>query len=57
LGGEIKTTDGSIPPQLRTISMAINRNGRFDYKGIPTCHYHQIQPASTDERSRPARTR
>lgn len=29
--------------------MAINRNGRFDYKGIPTCHYHQIQPASTNE--------
>jgi hypothetical protein len=49
LGGEIKTTDGSIPPQLRTISMAINKNGRFDYKGIPSCHYHQIQPASTDE--------
>jgi hypothetical protein len=49
LGGEIKTTDGSTPPQLRTISMAINKNGRFDYKGIPTCHYHQIQPASTDE--------
>src|SRR4051812_2320307 len=49
LGGEIKTTDGSIPPQLRTISMAVNRHGRFDYKGIPTCHYHQIQPASTNE--------
>jgi hypothetical protein len=49
LGGEIKTTDGSTPPQLRTISMAINRNGRFDYRGIPTCHYHQIQPASTNE--------
>jgi hypothetical protein len=49
LGGEIKTTDDSIPPQLRTISMAINKNGRFDYRGIPTCHYHQIQPASTNE--------
>jgi hypothetical protein len=49
LGGEIQTTDGSIPPQLRTISMAINKSGRFDYKGIPTCHYHQIQPASTNE--------
>jgi hypothetical protein len=49
LGGNIKTTDGLAPPQLRTISMAINRNGRLDYKGLPACHYHQIQPASTAE--------
>jgi hypothetical protein len=49
LGGEIKTTDGAPPPQLRTISLAINRSGRLDYRGLPACHYHQIQPASTDE--------
>jgi hypothetical protein len=49
LGGEIKTTDGTAPPQLRTISLAINRNGRLDYRGLPVCHYHQIQPASTNE--------
>jgi hypothetical protein len=49
LGGNISTTDGSAPPQLRTISLAINRNGRLDYRGLPVCHYHQIQPASTKE--------
>jgi hypothetical protein len=49
LGGEIKTTDGLAPPQLRTISLAINKNGKLDYRGLPACHYHQIQPASTDE--------
>lgn len=49
LAGEIKTIDGLAPPQLRTISMAINKNGKLDYKGLPACHYHQIQPASTDE--------
>jgi hypothetical protein len=49
LGGTISTTDGSAPPQLRTISLAINRNGRLDYRGLPACHYHQIQPASTRE--------
>jgi hypothetical protein len=49
LSGEIKTTDNSAPPQLRTISLAINRNGRLDYKGLPLCHIHQIQPASTAE--------
>lgn len=49
LGGDISTVDGSAPPQLRTISLAINRNGRIDYSGLPTCNYHQIQPASTRE--------
>jgi len=48
-GGEIKTTDGQAPPQLREISLAINRNGRFDFRGLPACHYHQIHPASTRE--------
>src|SRR6478609_2280332 len=49
LGGDIKTTDGLAPPQLRTISLAINKHGRLDYKGLPACHFHQIQPASTNE--------
>jgi hypothetical protein len=49
LAGQIKTTDGADPPQLRTISLAINKNGRLDYKGLPRCNFHQIQPASTVE--------
>jgi hypothetical protein len=48
-GGEIKSLDGRQPPQLRTISLAINRNGKFDFRGLPVCHYHQIHPASTRE--------
>jgi hypothetical protein len=49
LTGDIKTTDGLAPPQLRTIAMAINKNGKLDYQGLPACKYHQIQPASTNE--------
>ncbi len=49
LSGEIRTSDNSVPPQLRKIKLAINRHGRLDYKGLPACRYHQIQPASTDE--------
>jgi hypothetical protein len=49
LSGDIKTTDASTPPQLRKITLAINRNGRFDNKGLPICHFHQVQPASTQE--------
>jgi hypothetical protein len=49
LAGKIKTTDGAPPPQLRTVTLAINQNGRLDYRGLATCNYHQIQPASSLE--------
>jgi hypothetical protein len=49
LSGDITTTDHSTPPQLQTITMAINRHGRLNPTGLPRCHYHQIQPASTGE--------
>jgi hypothetical protein len=49
LTGHVATTDKAAPPQLRTISLAINRNGRLNYQGLPACKYHQIQPASTTE--------
>ncbi len=49
LGGAIATTDGQAPPQLRTVALAINRNGRIDYRGLPRCQLHQIQPATTAE--------
>lgn len=49
LAGTIATTDGAPPPQLRTISLSINRNGQLDYEGLPRCNYHQIQPATTAE--------
>ncbi len=49
LSGEISTEDGSAPPQLAQITVELSRHGRLDYKGLPLCHYHQIQPASTAE--------
>jgi hypothetical protein len=49
LSGDIKTTDGQDPPQLRTIGLAINKNGKLDYRGLPTCNFHQIQPSTTAE--------
>ena len=47
LGGRIFTTDGADPPALRTIEIAINRNGRLDPSARPLCRIEQIQPAST----------
>jgi len=48
LGGRIFTTDGSDPPALSKIEIAINRAGRLEPKALPTCRLGQIQPASTD---------
>jgi hypothetical protein len=47
VGAKIATTNGSNPPQLRRISIAINRNGRFEPKGLPLCSLEQIQPTTT----------
>jgi hypothetical protein len=34
------------PPQLRTISIGINRRGRIFDRGLPTCRVRKIQPAT-----------
>jgi len=47
VAGKVSTTDASPPPQLRGITIAINREGRLDYQGLPTCTTRDIQPAST----------
>jgi len=44
---QIATTDGSPPPKLKTLGIEINKEGRFDYAGLPTCPYAKIQPATT----------
>lgn len=40
-------TDGADPPpQLRQISIGINREGRIFDRGLPTCRVRRIQPAT-----------
>jgi hypothetical protein len=48
LGGHVTTTDDSSPPQLRRITIAINRNGRLDYRGLPACTLRQVQPSTNE---------
>ena len=55
VGGHITTTDKSTPPQLRRLTIAINRFGRLDSRGLPICHLADIQPASTVEALRACR--
>ena len=43
----VRTTDGADPPpQLRAITIAINREGTIFDRGLPTCRVRRIQPAT-----------
>lgn len=47
--GRIASTDGSEPPQLLTLQVAINRHGTLTYRGIPNCRMGHIDPSTTAE--------
>ena len=47
VGTKIASTDGATPPQLRRISIAINRYGHFEPRGLPVCPLRAIQPSTT----------
>jgi hypothetical protein len=51
----IKTADGARPPQLRRISLEVNRYGRLSTKGLPVCHPALLE--STDPQTALARCR
>ena len=55
VGGKIKTTDASLPPQLKTLRIELNRHGRLDTRGLPVCRAKQIHPASTAQALRACR--
>jgi hypothetical protein len=48
VGGTIKTTNQTIPPRLRAITIGINRHGRIQTAGLPVCRIHQIEPSTTE---------
>jgi hypothetical protein len=55
--GAIGTTDGTHPPAVRRIEIAINRHGRLSTKGLPACSSPLLQSTSTETaltRCRPA---
>jgi hypothetical protein len=49
VAGTIKTLSGERPPALRFISIAINRGGRIDARGLPVCRRSQIEPATAHQ--------
>lgn len=46
LYGRIRTVDGTRPPQLRRISIAVNRYGRLSTQGLPICTTAQLESTS-----------
>jgi hypothetical protein len=47
VSGQISTTDQSPPPQLKELSIEINRHGHLDYRGLAVCEESEIHPASS----------
>lgn len=57
LEGAISTTDGSHPPALRRIEIALNRSGKLSTAGLPACSGAGLQSTSTQtalQRCRPS---
>jgi hypothetical protein len=42
----IASTEGEVPPQLRSIQVEINRHGHFEPGGLPVCRIRDIQPST-----------
>jgi hypothetical protein len=47
--GTVRTLSGERPPALRKIAISLNRGGRLDARGLPTCRRQDIEPSSTRE--------
>src|SRR4051794_13298852 len=46
--GAISTTDGSHPPPVRRVEIALNRNGKLTTEGLPACSAAQLQSTSPE---------
>jgi hypothetical protein len=55
LSAGIASTNGSVPPQLRRISVKINRHGHLEPAGLPVCDPQSIQPSTTEDALRACR--
>ena len=55
LEGDVSTADGTRPPQLREMTIAVNRAGVVSSTGLPTCSAPQLQQTSTEAALRACR--
>lgn len=53
IDSSFKSAEGADPPpQLKTISIGINRRGKIFDRGLPTCRVRRIQPATINAAKR-----
>jgi hypothetical protein len=56
LEGDVSTSDGTRPPQLREMTIAVNRAGVVSANGLPTCSAPQLQQTSSEAALRACRS-
>lgn len=49
VSGRIGVRPSTVPPQLETLVIAINRQGKLSSRGIPTCRLGKIDPSTSQE--------
>jgi len=49
ISGQVRTLSGETPPSLREVTIGLNRDGRLDTRGLPTCSKEQIDLASSED--------
>lgn len=47
VSGRVATADGSVPEQLQRMSVLVNRRGRLQSAGLPTCRLAEIDAVSS----------
>jgi hypothetical protein len=48
VSGHLSEPHGGIPPQLKEMTVEVNKHGLLQSQGLPTCKLSKIQPASTE---------
>jgi hypothetical protein len=49
IGAKISSLSPGSPPQLRKLTVQINRHGHLERRGLPSCRIAHIEPSTTGE--------
>jgi len=48
VAGHLEAPKGGVPAQLQKLTVAVNKHGLLQSRGLPTCRLSQLQPASSE---------
>lgn len=48
VSGHVATPSGELPPQLKRMTIKVNRHGLLQSKGLPTCDLARVKTATTE---------